>query len=324
MYILTLSKEHDELPLWEARSLLGFNHGTICEKYLFLDKISQKDIKALDKHAYTRQALKVLFTCSFDGVLKGVKLYDFNKVVNGKYKVFYEGFDDDNLKSKINDEIWECLEKPKVDLLKPKVKICFVKTGDYIHCCLKLWENTDDFQARLPHKRKGPRPISLRPNLARCIVNLVGCRKGKIIDPMTGTSGFLIEALLCGLKVEGYDIKEDLLEISEMNFKDFMFDKKNYKLANKDFFKTSSKMKYVVTDLPYGKNTKAVDKKFYSDVLVKLDRILTERAVVVFPDWMKVESLFKKLKLKNIQLIKKFSYYVHGTMSREICIIEAI
>lgn len=307
MYIISLSKDDLDLSLCEIQSLLRFEYGCVNDRYLFLDKLN---FKLLDRLAYSKYVYKILFSCDSKYILDAVKIYDFDKVIKKSYKVF--GGDD-----KINDVVWNSLENPKVDIKTPKQEIHFIKTGKKTHCCLKVWENKNDFFSRLPHKRGGLRPISLRPNLARALINLTGCRKGSIVDPMTGTSGILIEGLLCGLKVVGYDIRDELIVISKNLLKKYG---KEYKVEVKDFFTIKSKIPYIVTDLPYGKNAGAVNKGFYEKVLVHLDKVLGKKGVIVFPNKVNVNNLFKKA--KNLKLEKKFTVYVHKSMSRIICVVS--
>ena len=129
----------------------------------------------------------------------------------------------------------------------------------------------------------------------------------------------MIEALLCGLEVEGYDINPVMIRISKYEFINKGFKVSQYHLEQKDFFKSNKKFDCIVTDLPYGKNTKSIDDKFYEDFLEKLDSILLKKAVVVFPDRVDVK-LFNKL--RNVKLVKKFNCYIHGTLSRRICIFS--
>lgn len=318
MYLLNLSKEHPDLPLWEAWSLLDFDFATLADNCLFL---KNADLNLVKRLAYTKSAFKVLFSCEFANVEEKTKKFDFNTVITKKYKVFYEGFVSNSAGDSLHDIIWRSLKNPKVDIKNPEQEIYFIKTGNYVHCCLKLIDNIYDYDERLPHKRIGLKPISLKPRLARCLVNLTGCKKGTIVDPFAGTSGILIEGMLCGIKVVGYDISQEMIDISKQNL-----DKLNpqapgkYKLARKDFFEIYDKIDFIVTDLPYGKNTKNLSKGFFVDVAKKLDRIIAKRGVVVFPDYVNVNRIFSKA--KKIRLVKTFDYYIHQSMSKKICILE--
>jgi tRNA (guanine10-N2)-dimethyltransferase len=313
MDILSLSMEHPDLSLWEAKELLKFKEYKLFNRYLILDKVNKELLYRL---GYTSKVFNVLFLCNFKDILDIVSNFDLNKAIKGSYKIFYENINGD-IKKQINDLVWDCLTNPIVKMKDPDNEIYFIKIKNQIYCCIKTWENKDDFDSRLPHKRIGLRPISLKPRFARALVNLTGCKKGTIVDPMTGTSGVLIEALLCGLKAEGYDINEVFLRISEVNLQLYGSD---YIIGLKDFFSINKKIPYIVTDLPYGKNTKSVDFDFYKKVVDKLEQILTKRAIVIFPSTINIKELIRK---SNLKLIKTFTIFVHNSMSRVVCVIDA-
>ena len=63
------------------------------------------------------------------------------------------------------------------------------------------------------------KPVSLDPMLARAAVNIAtGPRdSGPVVDPMTGTGGFLIEAALSGREAFGLDINSEMVEGANRN-----------------------------------------------------------------------------------------------------------
>lgn len=63
------------------------------------------------------------------------------------------------------------------------------------------------------------KPVSLDPRLARLAVNLASGPKnrGPVVDPMTGTGGFLIEASLSGRACMGLDIHSEMVQGATMN-----------------------------------------------------------------------------------------------------------
>ncbi len=155
------------------------------------------------------------------------------------------------------------------------------------------------------------------------MVNLLGTDKGTVIDPFCGTAGILIEGVLAGNKVKGYDISDEMLLISQKNFESFEFEEKNYELAKKDFFESRAKINFLVSDLPYGKNTSDLADGFYLDFMVHLDNVLGKRAVIVVPDSVHVKQMFELHDFKNLKLIDTFTYYIHKSMTKLICVIEA-
>ena len=76
----------------------------------------------------------------------------------------------------------------------------------------------------------------------------------------------------------------------------------------------SGSVDLILTDLPYGKNTKDIDKDLYKDFFKILEKYLKKRAVIMLPKWHKLKT---KLKVKH-----HFSIYVHKSMSKEIYVLE--
>jgi putative methyltransferase (TIGR01177 family) len=76
----------------------------------------------------------------------------------------------------------------------------------------------DGIGARRPGERPFFRPVSLDPHLARTAVNLaLGVRSGVLLDAMTGTGGFLIEAALSGRESVALDLDPRMVEGASTN-----------------------------------------------------------------------------------------------------------
>ena len=63
------------------------------------------------------------------------------------------------------------------------------------------------------------KPVSLDPMLARLAVNMAAgpLERGPVVDPMTGTGGFLIEASLSGRNAIGIDIHSEMVQGANAN-----------------------------------------------------------------------------------------------------------
>ncbi len=182
----------------------------------------------------------------------------------------------------------------------------------------KIWENKEKFGLRRAHLRPCLSPVSLSPKLARCLVNISGADE-EIYDPFCGTGGILIEAGLMGLKCHGSDIDEEMLKKCKINLKHYEI--KYFKLEKKDATKIRKKYGYIITDLPYGLNTKKQDfDKLYLNFLKNLKRILKNRAVVVFPN----KTDYKKMIVSaGLKIEGEFEYYIHKSLTKKIVIIES-
>lgn len=183
------------------------------------------------------------------------------------------------------------------------------------------WVNKEKFNDRKSHLRPAPSGHSLDPRLARVLVNLTGIKRGILLDPFCGSSGFLIEAGLIGLKYAGSDIDKKNIENSKINLKHF---KLPLNVKVQDALTITKPFSYLVTDLPYGRASKISKelKELYSDFALLLSKKLKKRAVVVSPDFMDF-SLFAK-KHKSLKVKKTYDLYVHKSLTRKICVIERV
>jgi len=76
-----------------------------------------------------------------------------------------------------------------------------------------------EHRARQATQRPFFKPVSLDPKLARLVVNMAGGPRGSgpIVDPMTGTGGFVIEASLSGRPCLGLDINSEMVAGASAN-----------------------------------------------------------------------------------------------------------
>ena len=219
---------------------------------------------------------------------------------------------------KIAEKIWYRLKKPKIDLTNAETEYGFLFINENVYCGLLEHVIDKSILKRKPHHKPCSVPISLHPKLARCIVNLTGIRSGTIVDPFSGTGGILVEAGLMNLKVEGYDIEQKMIDMAKKNIR--YYNIKNNLLKKRDALDNFGKVRYIVTDLPYGKNTKSVElEKLYLGFLKNLEKNLEKRAVIVFPDTINYKKMLKKTDLK---ILDEFSYYIHKTMTKKIVVLS--
>lgn len=163
----------------------------------------------------------------------------------------------------IQEEIGARLETSgnEVDLERPDEELrLYLLDDNYILTRLIMDIDRGLFEDRKNQERPFSSPISLDPVLARVLVNLSGVKPGQhLIDPFCGTGGILIEAGLCGVGVHGLDVQEEMVEGAEKNLEEYgviVHDLKEGDVENApELF--DRKFDAVVTDLPYGKASKA-------------------------------------------------------------------
>lgn len=311
--IFALSKHNIELSKAEVLSIFPGKHELV-DNLLFID--SRKTY--FDRLAYTKAVYQHLFTCTRKALDNTIKKFDWNKYNKKTFCV--RSYGRDHIKDvEIADIIWDYLDKPVVNLVNPETSFHFYFTKDKVHCGLLITEMPEEYEKRKAHLRPMLHPTSLHPRLARCLVNLTGAisEQSTIVDPFCGTGGILIEAGLMDFKTIGYDIDELMLKRADKNLKHF---KVEYELRRQDATKIKIKYKYIVTDLPYARSTKKVDlEKLYLAFLKNLKKILKTQAVVCFPSFINHKKYIKSAKLK---LKAQYSYYLHKSLSKTVCILE--
>ena len=106
----------------------------------------------------------------------------------------------------------------EVDLATPDHVFAIVSDGPTASIAFGWMEGDGTASFSNGERRAGQRPffkpVSLDPTLARLAVNLAaGPRSnGPVVDPMTGTGGFLIEASLSRRSVVGIDIHSEMVQ----------------------------------------------------------------------------------------------------------------
>lgn len=176
----------------------------------------------------------------------------------------------------------------------------------------------NQFQQRRAHLLPSGHPAMTHPRLARAMVNLSAAEK-EICDPFCGGGGILIEAGLCGLHVVGFDIDRIMLKRSQMNLDEFNLT--NYQLKLQDATTFSGAYEAVVTDLPYGKNTKVTGnlENLYLSFLRNVKKNNIKKIVVGFPDFVNYKAIIARAKFT---IKEEFDYYLHRSLSKKIVVIQ--
>ncbi len=316
MYLLfILSQKHLPLALAEVCTLYGARNVRTSNKYAFVKFAKEKsNAKKTKKHykklAFTKAAYEILFSSSQKKLETDLKKYNWNKTITGTFCV--RGSVDEQ---KFASIIWDSLKHPRVDLKNPATLIHFFFIGRKIYATKLLWKNENAFLHRKPQYRPALYPASLDPQLALAMVNLSGVIRGTIVDPFCGTGGILIEAALSGREAIGYDISRWMLGKCKQNLKYY---KLKIPISVKDATIFSRKCKAIVTELPFGKNTKSQDLVLLYTLFLKNAKNNTKKVVVSFPDFVDYKEIIKKADWK---ILYDFHWYLHATLSKHIVVL---
>ena len=145
-----------------------------------------------------------------------------------------------------------------IDLEEPEHELRAIFSGETGYLGWEYSTPDPQFSTRQPTDRPFFQPGSMDPRLARSLINLAGGSPGKrLLDPMCGTGGIVLEAGLLGLDVLASDIQRTMISGTHMNFKEFVPE------GSIQLFTASASMlplsnnscDAVVFDAPYGRQS---------------------------------------------------------------------
>jgi len=95
---------------------------------------------------------------------------------------------------------------------------------------------------------------------------------------------------------------------------------RRFHLENRNALGIDKKFDVVITDLPYGRNSKKTDdlEELYSKFLKKYYEYINRKMVVVFPDFIDYKKIIKSSEWK---ILKEFSSYLHKSLTRKIVVL---
>lgn len=208
-----------------------------------------------------------------------------------------------------------------IDLNAPEKKIRIYKTQEKGFVGELISIQSREFSKRKASLRPFHRPVSLDPKIARVMVNLAQVKAGDhVLDPFVGTGGILIEAGLMRCRIAGIDMDEEMVEGTKVNLAEYKIP--NSKIIKGDAFDTRNifgeNFDAVVTDFPYGKNTKDADVRDIAEQFLEYAPSITKRG-----GFVSVASNFSDLKIpENLKLKNRFEIYIHKSMSKWIYVFE--
>lgn len=304
--------------MFETLEFFNVKKHVLADGFLLIDIASSK-AKYFRQLAYANYAFKVLFASKLKDVFAKTQRFTWNKHYHRDFCVRCIGMDHD-LEKKFASLIWHRLKHPKVNLKTPISEFVFIKLNDVVYATLKVWENRKDFFERKAHLRPELHPSSLDPRLARACINIAsGTGRKRILDPFCGSGGILIEAGLMGHRIRGYDIDEIMMRRATINL-DF-YGIKGYKIELRNAINLNTKADAVVTDIPYGRNTKAVDTEQLISKFLAKAATYTHKIILMLPSDVNYKHLLGSGK-NRWDVKKEFVYYLHKSLSKRIVVLS--
>jgi len=213
----------------------------------------------------------------------------------------------------------------KVDLAHPQIEFLGILTGD--KCVFGITVARVDrgqFTKRRPTSRPVFHPSTLKPALARCMVNLARTpRSGTFLDPFCGVGGILLEAGLIGAQLIGVDIARDMIDGAKTNLESEGI--KNFQLMVGDARKLPSlEVEAIATDPPYGRQSTtggAELKGLYQEALPSLAGVLKRRGHMCITSPVEID-LEENAEGSGLRIIEKHEQRVHRSLTRRIYVFK--
>ncbi len=313
MLLFELHKDNLDLAQTEVLALCNTKKGVLIDN-LFLVRSRYDPI--LLRLAYTRQIFEVLGAAKsldcLESFLKHVKIGS----CTGSFCVrVYPA--NKPLELLVAKQIFHKCKNPRVDLDDPHNFFALFCYKNKAILAKRVALITNNFESRKAHYRACLKPVSLHPKLAAAMVNLSGVRSGCVLDPCAGTGGILLEAGLMNLEITGVDVDPEMVNACTKNLAKFGV---AARVLHQDALLLQGSFPVVVSDLPYGRNTKDQDvSAFFYAMLKMLRRWKTKIAVFGLPSFVNVNLIAKKA---GVIVSNEFVIYIHKSLSKKIVVIK--
>ena len=167
-------------------------------------------------------------------------------------------------------------------------------------------------------KMKRPKKSKTHPNqldwkLSRAMINLCRLKEKQVVcDPFCGTGTTLLEAETMGIRGIGIDFNKEMSEMAKKNMQDNKFLSKIINADFSYFTKIIDEIDGIVTDVPYGKNSK-ISKKPEKIIIELLEKLPKEKKFAI----MCKKGFENEINLKNV---KRYQIYRHKSLTRIILV----
>ena len=322
-YIIYLSGDNIPLAKEELKSVISKQDS----KIEIIHDLSRLIILDTDKKIDFSDCALLTEASKYLSAIDSTQSIDFSKYKNMPINVRVikhnppENLDSMQIERKIGHLFIE--NGAKIDLDHPEKKIRIYISKDTKIIGEQVFSNLKQYKDRKASLRPFHMPISLDPKIARTMVNLAQAKTGdRILDPFAGTGGILIEAGLINCKAFGIDIDKKMVEGTIENLKHYNIS--NHIVKEGDAFDSRAMFgdifDAIITDLPYGKNTKD------TDIRNLAENFLEYAAVLIKPGKrIVIASNIEDLKIpKNLEKENLFEIYIHKSMSKWIYVLKTI
>lgn len=328
-YAFELSGEHPTIPRSEALALLE-----ICSsgyRIIFdLDRCLVVEAQNLDhRHlgkrvAMTHRIVEVVAEAepTAEGVAEAAAELD---LPDKTYRVRAKRLGDlplmsDEVERMVGSALWK--RGYKADLKDPSIEIRAIVTKEGVFLGREVaCSDRFGFRARRPHLKPFFHPGTMLPKLSRALVNLSRVKKGeRLLDPFSGTAGFLVEAGLLGIRGLGLDVQEWIVRGAESNLKGL-----DCRLMVGDAMRLPVKDRSVegaVSDAPYGRSA-LIQAGSRDELLIgslsELRRVLVPKRRMIYVDDRPVGEFVEDA---GFDILEVHAERVHRSLTRQIFVCK--
>jgi len=275
-------------------------------------------------------------------------------LASAELKALFDIFDLDFKITKTENNFANVKTRATPDLI---TKLCersaFIKRaydGDSI-----IWEvSKGRFLEREPQRKPAFHPTTLKPKLARALINLSRAGEGNVLlDPFCGAGSVLIEAGILGINTIGSDFDDEMIVRAKKNLIFYKIKKHKTLIGDATGLEgilEKESVDAIATDLPYGRSSRASTKdlsKLYEKFLSSAYFVLKKNKYLAFlyPNyWNRIglkPSTSVRLQFKNSRaanfcyvdatkiynkkiwkIISKAELYVHGSLTRKLLVLQ--
>lgn len=176
------------------------------------------------------------------------------------------------------------------------------------------------YGARRPPKRPFRQPGTMRPQLARTLVNLSGVTTGEVLlDPMCGPGAILIEAALVDARPVGIDVQQQMVEGARRNVRAFTEEKTDsLYIRGSAASMPVCQADVAVFDAPYGRQSPIGFEsapELVEATLAQLEDVV-DRCVVVF------DQPVGDVTDSGWRVSDQFTQRVHRSLTRHVFVLE--
>jgi tRNA (guanine10-N2)-dimethyltransferase len=184
-------------------------------------------------------------------------------------------------------------------------------------------ESRRDFDDRRPTDKPFFQPGSMDPMDARALANIAGAAPGaRLLDPMCGTGGILVEAGLAGADVIGVDAQRKMAQGASRNLRYYLGDAANdVEVLRGDATRLpfpADSFDGVVFDAPYGRQSKVEGvslERLVGDALGEVRRVADRAVVVGDRPWDEAADA------ADWTVESRFGRRVHGSLTRYVRVL---